>query len=101
MIPLFDFEALIEKVISKVNVEEITTDVMSKMKIEKLDMYFVIHSSHDSDQYELIGMTYSEKAAQELRKENLWQDPRVIKLDIGKLLKLLEDMGAVEEIAEE
>lgn len=101
MIPLFDIEHLIEKVISKLDVKEIAADVMSKMKIEKLDMYFVISSLHDSDQYELIGMTYNKEAAQELRKDNLWQDPRVIKLNMGKLLKLLEEMNAVEEVEEE
>lgn len=90
--------SLVERLLSSIDIEAITKDVMSKLVVSKLEMYFVIHKLHDSEHYELIGMTYGEESAKKLRDENKKLKPRIIQLDMGKLLRLIEDMGGIEEV---
>jgi len=90
--------SLVERLMGSIDLEAITKDVMSKLVISKLEMYFVIHKPHDSEHYELLGMTYGEGSAKKLRDENKKLKPKIIQLHMGKLLKLLEDMGGIEEV---
>lgn len=90
--------SLIEKMMGSIDLEAITRDAMSKLVITKLEMYFVVHKLPDNEHYELVGMTYSEAAAKKLAAENHKLKPRIIRFHLGKLLKLVEDMGAIEEV---
>jgi len=93
-------KGIIERAIASIDLEAITTDVMSKLVISKLEMYFVVYQLPDSDTYEMVGMTYSEKAAKLLWLENSKKYPcKILKFDMGKLLHIVEQMGATEEIS--
>jgi hypothetical protein len=90
--------SLVEKIMGSLDLEAVTRDVMSKLVISKLEMYFVVHQLPGSDRYDLLGMTYSEGAARKVAGENRKLHPRIIKFNMGKLLKIVEDMGAIEEV---
>jgi hypothetical protein len=98
---IFDLEGLIEKVISKLDVEAIAADVMSKMKIQKLELYFVVGQQHDQEGYEFAGMAYSSAAAYEIMEQAKGfysMDVLTLRIDMGRLLDELVRMGVAEEV---
>ena len=101
-----------ERILEHIDLEEVTKDVLSKLTITDLDMYFVVRK-HDfggiehnfppdmlpDPTYEFIGMTYSEQTAQLLRIDSSKASPcKIFKLDMGKLVTLMEKLDGVEEV---
>jgi hypothetical protein len=90
--------SLLERIMGSIDLEAVTKDAMSKIVVTELEMYFVIHQMPDNEHYELIGMTYNKASAKKLRDANRKLQPRIIQFHLGKLLKIVEDMGAIEEV---
>jgi len=96
-------KGIIERALASIDIETITTDVMSKLVISKLEMYFVVRDKpgevRDEDSYEIVGMTYSERAAKQLWLESSKAQPcKIFQFDMGALVKLVEKFGAAKEI---
>ena len=89
---------LLERIMSNIDLEAVTKDAMSKIVITELEMYFVVHRLLDNEHYELVGITYSKESAKKLRDSNCKFEPRIIQLHLGKLLRIVEDMGGIEEV---
>ena len=91
--------SIVERLLSSIDIDAITKDVMSKLVVKDLELFFVVKQFPDSDDYELVGMTYSKDAARELRDAQSKRWPaKIIQLDMGKLLKIVEDMSAIREV---
>ena len=98
----FDIETLIEKAMEHIDMEAIAADVMKDLKINELELYFIVDKPPGTDDYEFLGMTYSLPAAREM-VSGLKHPPyaaSILKLDLGKLLALFAkmDLGIVEEV---
>lgn len=90
---------LIERAIQSIDIKAITKDVMSTLVITNLDMYFVVHKFDGEDDYDFVGMAYSEASAKSLARQNNSRIPcKIFRFDMGKLVALVENMGAAEEI---
>lgn len=95
-----DFMGLVKRL----DIDSLAKDFMQKMKVGPLDMYFVVAKYPDDEHYEMLGMAYAEGAAKEIKKENA-RDVRngdghikILRFDMGRLLKIVEDMGAAQEV---
>lgn len=95
----FDIEHLIEKAMEHIDMEQITADVMADLKIMDLEMYFVVDKQPDCEDYDLIGMAYSEKSAKEMKADAEAYAPEVLKLNIAKLVPIAKEIGAVEVVS--
>lgn len=90
------------KLIRGLDLEKIAADFMEKLKIKPFDMYFVVKRDPSIEEYEILGMAYSERSARSIHSEHAPRtkasDVKILRLDIGHLLTLVEKMGGVQEI---
>jgi len=93
-----DFTSLLPKA----ELDRIVRHFMQQIKIGPFDMFFVVSEFPDSHHYEVAGSAYSEAAAREILKIREADFPnerfKILKLNLGALLKIIEDMGAAEEV---
>lgn len=95
----FSLEDLIERIMQHIDIEAIAAEVMPTLKIEGLDVHFVVQPLPDSDNYDFIGLAYGREAAEELWLEHSKKHPcKIFRLDMGKLVELIEKLGGVEEV---
>ena len=88
-----------ERFMEHVDLEEVTREVLSKLVIKNIDMYFVVYKLHDMAEYTFVGMAYSEQAARTLWLENSKKYPcKILRFDMGKLVTLVEGLGGTEEV---
>jgi len=96
----FDIEKLIERILEHIDVTEIVREVMANLTIQNLDLYFVVQQLPDSENYDFIGMAYSRQSADTLALENSKAFPcKIIRFDMGKLVALVERLGAAKDIS--
>jgi hypothetical protein len=81
----------------KLNLDEVVEDVIHRLKLHSLDLYFVVEHFQDSEDYEWVGLAYSREAAKEIRGRR--KNMKILKLDVGKLLTLAEKAGGVEDVS--
>lgn len=90
--------------IRKLDIDKLAKDFMQKMKVGPLDMYFVVAKYDADEHYEMLGMAYAEGAAREIKKDFVrvvkadGGHVKILRFDMGRLLKIVEDMGAAEEV---
>jgi hypothetical protein len=107
----FDIETLIEKAMEHIDMEAVTRDVMSKLILKEVDLYFVVERSNEEihpcigtaqvlPAYTFLGMAYSESAAKKLADEEDADGERakILRFDMGALVTLVEKLGATKEI---
>lgn len=88
-----------ERIMEHINLDEVTRDVLEKLVITDIDMFFVVYQLPDSEAYNFVGMAYSERAAKLLAVESSKKYPcKVLRFDMGKLVTLVEKLGGTEEI---
>lgn len=88
-----------ERIMEHIDLEEVTKEVLSKLTIKNLDLYFVVYKLHDMAEYTFLGMAYSERAAKLLWLENNKKYPcKIVHFDMGKLVTLVEKLGGTEEV---
>jgi hypothetical protein len=92
----FNLEDMIEKALEHIDMEQITAEVMADLKITDLEIYFVVEKPDGQDDYEFVGMAYSEDAACQLREDHT--DREILKLDMMKMVPLAKQMGFVEVV---
>lgn len=86
-------------ILSHINLEEMTSDIVSKLKFKNLEVYFVVYELPDQADYEFVGITYNKQSAMLLAMENSKKVPcKIFRLDLGKLIGLAEKSGLAEEI---
>src|SRR5574338_1537753 len=89
--------------VKRLDVDKLAKDFMQKMKVGPLDMYFVVAKYEDDEHYEMLGMAYAEGAAKEIKRDHariVKSDGghiKILRFDMGRLLKIVEDMGAAQE----
>lgn len=90
------------KIMEHLDLEEVTREVMSKLIITSLDMYFVVRTSPESDNNEFVGLAYDRESAERLR---LWKEYeggpipcKILKLNPDKALTLGEQAGILEVV---
>ena len=93
---------LIEKLLKHLDIEELVQDILAKLVIKDLDMYFVVDQQPDVPDYDFLGMAYSLKAAKGLLKEredngHIYHG-KILRFDMGKLVTLVEKFGGTEEV---
>ncbi|MCI0527028.1 MAG: hypothetical protein L0Y56_06220 [Nitrospira sp.] len=73
---------------------------MRQVKVKDVELYFVLRAPKDCPSYDLVGMTYSEEAALDLKKEQSkkGQDCNIVMLDLGTLLYKIKEWGVLKEI---
>ncbi len=95
---------ILERAIGTLDIQGMTKEIMSVLTITDLDMYFVVQPRpagflQPEDYYEFIGVAYSERAAKLLSIQSSKQYPcKVLQLDMGKILALVEKLGGVKEV---
>ena len=96
---LFDLESLVERAMEHIDMEEITAQVMSDLKITDFEMYFVVDAQPGGEEYDFLGMAYSLKSAVAIKEEaNNAYHPEILKLDIAKLVPLAKKLGFVSKV---
>lgn len=94
-------KGLIERAIKAVDIEQVTKDFLETLTVKDLELYFVVRQLPDVEDYEFVGLAYSEQAAGVLWLESAKGYPcKILRLDIGKALTLAEKRGLVENIQE-
>lgn len=90
--------------IRKLDIDALAKNFMQKMKVGPFEMYFVVAKYLNYEHYEMLGMAYAEGAAKAIEKENRSDilngegSIKILRLDLGRLLKIVEDMGAAQEV---
>ena len=92
-----------ERIMEHVDLDEVTKDVLSRLVVTDLDLYFVVDQQPGRDVYEFVGMAYNREAAETLLQEvegsTHVYDGKILRVDLGMLLTLAERAGAAEEVA--
>ena len=84
--------------------ESVAREIKNELVVRGLELYFVVRPVSRGDwpapeDYELMGMTYSQQAAKKLWLEHRRSGPcNILRIDLGKLLPLIERLGAIEKI---
>ena len=90
------------KLIGKLDLDKLAVDFMERMKIQPFDLYFVILQMPDCSDYEVLGMAYSKETAREIKLEaqrtHRTGEVRALCLDIGKLIKVVEQFQVAYDI---
>ena len=86
------------KLVHKLDLDKLIVEFMEKLKIGPIDMYFVIKRQPGTEEYEILGLAYSLRAAQEIKQEHRAVDSKIFCFDLGKLVKLVEGLGAAKEV---
>lgn len=99
----FGSTAMIEKLVERLDIDALVRDFMGKIHIQDLDLFFVVDNQpYDHKAFAVVGMAYSLEAAQELIESKRRQiyDPRILQLDLGRILWLLTNHveGTVKEV---
>ena len=91
----------IEQAIKAMDIERVVTDVMSRLVITNLDLYFVVDYQPGAETYDFVGMAYSLEAAKKLLEEEKKHiyDGKILRFDMGKLVTLVEKMGGAEKVS--
>ncbi len=93
-----DMVHLIEKAMEHIDMQAIAAEVMQDLQIDNLELYFVVREV-PYEGYEFVGIAYSLKTAGLMKIESSKRYPcKVFKLDLGKLVTVMEGMNALEEV---
>ena len=88
-----------ERIMERIDLEEVTKEVLAKLTIKNLDLYFVVYELPDCEGYTFVGMAYSKQAAKTLWLESSEKYPcKILRFDMGKLVTLVEKLGGTEEV---
>lgn len=82
----------------RLDLDRIVSEFMEKLKVGPFDMFFVVCKDPGSEEYEVLGLAYSLRAAREIKKEHAAVDPQIFCFDLGKIVKLVEGLGAAKEV---
>jgi hypothetical protein len=91
-------ERMMERVIARLDIPQIVRDVMGTLVIRNLELYLVVAPKVNEDNYDFVGLAYSKGSALKLKKECGGYKVKIVKVDMGKLVALLERFGATERI---
>ena len=79
--------------------ESISREVRKELVVRDLELYFVVQEIPDSQDYRCLGSAYSQPAAKKLWLSHRREGPcSILRIDLGKLLPLIERLGAIEKI---
>lgn len=92
-----------EKLMEHIDLEEVTAEVLSKLTVTDLEMYFVVRYPQGTEEPEFVGLAYSKSAA-----GNLWiegskgspQKVQILKLNMAKAMELAVQAGVVDVVEE-
>lgn len=88
------------KIMEHIDLEEVTREVLGKLVVTDLDLYFVVKKFPDVEDYDFVGMTYNRGAAMLLREKQADKSSiSVFRFDMGKLVTLVEKLGGAERVA--
>jgi hypothetical protein len=96
-----DMGKLVAAILEHIDMPALISSVMSGLQLKDLELYFVVVDEYD---FNVVGMAYSKEAAQSLmddynKETKHKRNTQVLRLDIGKLVQLAREAGAVEEVA--
>ena len=90
---------LAERIMERLDLEAVTKDVLSKLIITDLDLYFVGYQMPDCEGYTFVGMAYNEQAAEIIWLENSKLYPcDIFRLDMDKVVTLISESDIAEKI---
>lgn len=94
-----------EKIMEHIDLEEVTAEVLSKLTVTDLELFFVVRDVYKGDWpapegLEFVGMAYSEETANILWAENSKASPcKIMKMDLDRAMTLAREVGILEEVA--
>jgi hypothetical protein len=87
------------KLLGNIDLNKIAADVMSKMKIQPFDLYFVVDQQPSTGKYEFLGMTYTHEAARQLvGQQRDGQQVKILKMEMGNAVRIMKEMGLVQDV---
>jgi hypothetical protein len=95
---IFDVDAVIAKVVEKLDVDALVSDFMSRIKLRKLSLYFVVDEIPDCGEFHFLGMAYSLESAREIRDGTKTYRPQILQLSLGKLLWMAVQSGGAAKV---
>lgn len=98
---LFDHKLteIAEKIMEHIDLEEVTAEVLSKLTVTDLELFFVVRDMPDTEGLEFVGMAYSKEAANTLWVENSKAFPcQIMKMDLDRAMTLAREVGILEEV---
>lgn len=88
-----------EKIMEHIDLEEVTADVMSKLTVTDLQLFFVVRNMPDTEGLEFVGMAYSKEAANLIWVENSKRYPcQILEMDLDKAMDLAQQVGILKEV---
>jgi hypothetical protein len=86
----------VERALERLDMDGIARDVMGKLFIEGLELYFIVKKIPRGSSYDFLGMAYSKETA---RKEAAKVEEAIIfELDMGEIVEIMQRLGGLKRI---